>query len=81
MDENLLLWMPRLAKERQHLQNIAWVMDCPIREVPFKCRQETIKRLLEASMLFSKDYYPDYAATAAILQQNDGTAFAWSWRG
>jgi hypothetical protein len=64
MCENLLRWMPRLVKEDQHLHNIAWVMDCSIDEVSFNCRQETIKRLLEASRLGT------YAATAAILQQD-----------
>jgi hypothetical protein len=71
MDENLMRYMPHLTK--QDLRNITWVMDCSVHAVPLLNRQRTRTRLLEASMLFSKDYYPDYAATAAILQQNDGT--------
>jgi hypothetical protein len=63
--ENIGKWLPRL-KEKHHLKNIAFAMDCrPDFEVLFmQDRQKTIKLLLEASMLFTGTY----ATTAAILQ-------------
>jgi hypothetical protein len=63
--ENIGKWLPRL-KEKHHLKNIAFAMDCrPDFGVLFmQDRQKTIKRLLEASMLFTGTY----ATTAAILQ-------------
>ena len=66
MGKNLLTLAPRLVNT-QHEQNIAWVWDCPRDFVFLRNRQKTIERLLEASMLFRGSY----AATAAILQQDD----------
>jgi hypothetical protein len=64
MDENLGRWWPLLIREKDHLKNIEFAMDCPRHLVIFQHRQKTIKRLLEASMLFAGTY----ATTAAILQ-------------
>jgi hypothetical protein len=64
MAENLHRWLSRLIKGKDHLKNIEFAMDCPRHLVLFQDRQKTIKRLFEASMLFTGTY----AATAAILQ-------------
>jgi hypothetical protein len=65
MNEILLRWGPLLIKGKDHLKNIAFAMDCPdLRVLLLQDRQKTIKRLFEASMLFTGTY----ATTAAILQ-------------
>jgi hypothetical protein len=50
------------------LQDIAFVADCHRDAVPLLNRKRAIEALFEAGRLFSKDYYPDYAATARKLQ-------------
>jgi hypothetical protein len=53
MGENLMGKLPKLLQGEGHLKDIQWVWDdCPRDLVPFKDRQETLKLLLEASMLF-----------------------------
>jgi hypothetical protein len=64
MAENISRWWCLLIKDKDHLKNIEFVMECPRHHVAFQGRQETIKRLLEASALFRGTY----ATTAAILQ-------------
>jgi hypothetical protein len=63
-DTNILGWVPLLIKEKDHLKNIQSVMGCPRKHVGLQSRQETIRRLLEASALYRRAY----AITAAILQ-------------